>query len=56
MKNASEYDQEIPQSRITDQTMASWERTIQQQQSEDTRKTDKVKETTLFSTSRWLKN
>ena len=40
-KIESEYDQEIPQSQTADKPVASWGRATQQ--SQDTRKTNKVK-------------
>ena len=50
----SEYDQEIPQSHTAEQPMTPQGRATEQ--SQDTRKTVKVKQQALSSPSRWLQN
>ena len=45
-----EYNQEIPQSQTADKPVASWQRVTQQ--SQDTRKTNKVKQPALSFPSR----
>ena len=57
MKNVfkkSEYDQEIPQLQTADKPVISWGRATQQ--SRDTRKTQKAKQSALSSLSRWLQS
>ena len=56
IKKASEYDQEISQSHIADQSTALWERATEHWLSQDIRKTVKVKQPVLSSPSRWLQN